>query len=76
MRDLSSKRQNHFWNGHLGTVRDIVVESHLRNGNGFRGRTDNYIPVVIGPGDWRIGETLPARLISVKERKVKAEVSL
>lgn len=76
LRELSAKRRLSFWRGQLGTARNSVVESQLRNGIGWRCRTDNYIPVVIGSGEYKIGEILPVRLVSFDVRKVRGEVSL
>jgi len=76
LREMSAKRRESFWRGQLGTVRKTLIESHLKNGKGWRGRTDNYIPVHIGPGDWGIGEILPVRLMSMEERIVRGEVSM
>ena len=74
LRDIGARRRENFWRGHLGTVRMALIESHLKVGKGWRGRTDNYIPVLIGPGDRHIGEIVPVRLLSAEERIVRAEV--
>jgi len=76
LREMGSRRRNNFWRGQLGTMRNTIIESPARGGKGFRCRTDNYIPVVIGPGNWTVGEILPVRLVSVGERMLKGEVAL
>ncbi len=76
LRELSTKRRDNFWRGQLGTVKKTLIESPLHSGKGWRGRTDNYIPVVIGRGDWEVGDILPVRLVAVEERRVLGEVSL
>jgi len=74
LRELSARRRMNFWKGQLGVVRESLIESPRQDGTGWRGRTDNYIPVIIGRGNYWVGDILPVRLVKAEERRVLGEV--
>ncbi len=75
LRILSEKKRFAFYNHHIGTRRNVLVENE-RDGSGLlKGFTDNYIPVLIDGGDNLKNTIAAVELDSLSGDSVKANLS-
>ena len=72
---MSEKKRLAFYNHHIGTRRDVLIENERDRSGLLKGFTDNYIPVLID-GDDKLKNTIAAaNLDSLSGESVKASLS-
>lgn len=69
MRDIANKKQQHFYNQHINTIRDVLVEAYTKN-NVMYGFTDNYIKIEIPENKNLINNIVKVKLIKTNKKNV------
>lgn len=76
LRELDRRKRQEFMARHQGTIRPVLIEGHSRGAPvRLRGRTDNYLPVVVDAAPDLIGRIVPVRLGMVQGDVIEGQLA-